>query len=49
MNIPNNLSLEDSAALPEAWLTAYLKLKILGEVKKNDRVLIYAGASGVGT
>jgi NADPH:quinone reductase-like Zn-dependent oxidoreductase len=32
MKIPKSFNLEEAAALPEAWLTAYLKLKQLGNV-----------------
>lgn len=49
MKIPEQMSFEEAAAIPEAFLTAYLKLVILGEAKKKESVLIHAGASGVGT
>lgn len=38
-----------AAAIPEVWLTAYKLLRVVGNVKKGDRVLIHAAASGVGT
>ncbi len=38
-----------AAAIPEVWLTAYKLLVIVGNVKKGDKVLIHAAASGVGT
>lgn len=38
-----------AAAIPEVWLTAYKLLKICGNVKQGDRVLIHAAGSGVGT
>ncbi|MGE5195938.1 MAG: NAD(P)H-quinone oxidoreductase [Anaerolineae bacterium] len=47
--IPKNLSFIEGAAIPEAFLTAYQVLVIIGELKPNDWVLIHAGASGVGT
>ncbi len=39
----------DAAAITEVWLTAFKLLKIVGQVKSGDRVLIHAAASGVGT
>ena len=38
-----------AAAIPEVWLTAYKLLVSVGNVKKGDKVLIHAAASGVGT
>lgn len=49
MPIPANLSFEQAAALPEAFLTAYLNLIVLGGLSAGDYALIHAGASGVGT
>ncbi len=49
MHIPENLSFEEAAAIPEVFLTAFQALKMLGNIKKNETVLIHAGASGVGT
>ncbi|MDQ3392540.1 MAG: NAD(P)H-quinone oxidoreductase [Bacteroidota bacterium] len=49
MPIPSNLSFIEAAAIPEAFLTAYQALVWLGELKKQDKVLIHAAGSGVGT
>jgi putative PIG3 family NAD(P)H quinone oxidoreductase len=49
MKIPNNFSFEEAAAIPEVFLTAYLNLFDLGNLKPAETVLIHAGASGVGT
>ncbi len=49
MPLPEILSFEEGAALPEAYLTAYLNLFGLGELKPDQTVLIHAGGSGVGT
>ena len=49
MLIPENLSYEDAAAIPEAWLTAYDALLDKGKLTKDQTCLIHAGASGVGT
>ncbi len=43
------LSRTDAAAIPEAFLTAYDALFTRGRVKKGERVLVHAAASGVGT
>ena len=49
MKIPDNLSFEEAAAIPEVFLTAYQTLFWLGELTDKDTVLIHAGGSGVGT
>jgi tumor protein p53-inducible protein 3 len=49
MKIPDNLSYEEAAAIPETFLTAYQALVWLGELQENESVLIHAGGSGVGT
>lgn len=49
LKIPSNLSFEAAAALPEAFLTAYQALLVAGALGPGDRVLIHAGASGVGS
>lgn len=47
--IPDDMSFEEAAAIPEAFLTAYMNLYWLGELAQDQTVLIHAGASGVGT
>lgn len=49
MPIPEGMSFNSASAIPEVWLTAYLIARMLGGLKKDDLVLIHAGASGVGT
>jgi putative PIG3 family NAD(P)H quinone oxidoreductase len=49
MRIPERLSFEEAAALPEAFLTAYLNMFTLGRLQAGESVLIHAGASGIGT
>jgi len=49
MKIPENLSFEQAAAIPETFLTAYQALVWLGDIQPNETVLIHAGGSGVGT
>ncbi len=45
---PSGLPLPDAAAIPEAFLTAFLNLAIEGGLAKGESVLVHAGASGVG-
>jgi putative PIG3 family NAD(P)H quinone oxidoreductase len=47
--IPSGLSFEQAAALPEVFATAYLNLFIEARLAVGERVLLHAGASGVGT
>lgn len=47
--VPAGMSWEQAAAIPEAFLTAYLNLFTLGRLAPGESVLIHAGASGVGT
>jgi putative PIG3 family NAD(P)H quinone oxidoreductase len=49
MPIPEALSFEEAAAVPEVFLTAYQALHWLGELQRGERALVHAGASGVGT
>lgn len=49
MRIPEEMSFEDAAAIPEVFLTASQALFWLGRLESNQQVLIHAGASGVGT
>ena len=47
--IPTNVSFEEAAAVPLAGLTAWQGLFDHGKLKKDETVLIHAGAGGVGT
>lgn len=49
MPIPAVLKDEEAAAIPEVFLTAFLNLYMIGEVKPGDAVLVHGGGSGVGT
>ena len=49
MPVPDNLSMEEAAAIPEVFLTAWQALVWLGKLRAGERALIHAGASGVGT
>ncbi|MBQ8213059.1 MAG: NAD(P)H-quinone oxidoreductase [Clostridia bacterium] len=47
MPIPENCSLVEAAAMPEAYATAYLNLFIEGKIQPGDTLLMNAGASGL--
>ncbi|WP_077328353.1 NAD(P)H-quinone oxidoreductase [Virgibacillus siamensis] len=49
MEIPDNLSFERAAAIPEVFLTAYQTLYWHGRLATGETTLIHAGGSGVGT
>jgi len=49
MAIPGNLSFEEAAAIPEVFMTAFQAVHWLGKLQPSERILIHAGASGVGT
>ncbi len=47
MPVPKNCSMEEAAAIPEAFATAYLNLFVEGKMKEGDTLLMHAGASGL--
>lgn len=47
MAIPDALSFEQAACVCETYLTAYLNLFILGQVKDGQRILLHGGGGGV--
>ncbi|MEM7659196.1 MAG: alcohol dehydrogenase catalytic domain-containing protein, partial [Bacteroidota bacterium] len=47
--IPKGLDAVSAAAIPEVFLTAFQALHWLANLQAGERVLIHAGASGVGT
>jgi putative PIG3 family NAD(P)H quinone oxidoreductase len=49
MHVPAALTEEEAAAVPEVYLTAFLNLFMLAEVKAGEVALIHGGGSGVGT
>ena len=49
MPLPGDMAFEEAAAIPEVFLTAFQALYWLGGLDVEQRVLIHAGASGVGT
>ena len=49
LKIPKGLSFVEAAAIPEVFATAYLNLYMEAALQKGERVVVHAGASGVGT
>lgn len=49
MAVPKELSLEEAAAVPEVFLTAYDAIALQGALAAGQSVLFHAVASGVGT
>ena len=47
MPVPENCSVVEAAAIPEAFATAYLNLFIEGNIKEGNTLLMNAGASGL--
>lgn len=47
--VPDSMSLEEAAALPAQYLTAYHALSEVCRARKGETVLIHAAAGGVGT
>ncbi len=49
MKIPPALSFEEAAGIPEVFLTAFLNLFMLADIRNGESALIHGGGSGVGT
>jgi tumor protein p53-inducible protein 3 len=49
MRIPDRMSFTDAAAIPEAFLTAWLNLMMLGRLARGEVAVVHAAASGVGS
>lgn len=49
LRLPDGWSYAQGAAVPEVWYTAFVNLFLEGDLRTGERVLIHAGASGVGT
>lgn len=47
--VPESLSLEEAAAVPEVFLTVFLNVFQLGALPAAGRVLVHGGGSGIGT
>jgi len=49
LRVPSNVSVEDAAAIPEVFITAWDALVVQGGLTSGRWALVHAGASGVGT
>jgi putative PIG3 family NAD(P)H quinone oxidoreductase len=49
MHVPERLSLDEAAAVPEVFLTAFLNLFEIGALAAGGTALVHGGGSGVGT
>ena len=49
LRVPERLSFEEAAAVPEVFLTAFLNLFLLGGLSRGGAALVHGGGSGVGT
>lgn len=49
MHVPDALTDEEAAAIPEVFLTAFLNIFQLARARRGETVLIHGGGSGVGT
>jgi len=47
--MPKNVDFVGAAALPLAFMTAWISLVKVGELKRGERILIHAAAGGVGS
>jgi putative PIG3 family NAD(P)H quinone oxidoreductase len=47
--VPDGLSLAEAAVLPEVYATVWLNLFQLAALKPGEKVLLHAGASGIGS
>ncbi|AIR89870.1 NAD(P)H-quinone oxidoreductase [Pseudomonas cremoricolorata] len=47
--VPDGLSLHEAAAVPEVYATAWLNIFQLAGLQAGEKVLVHAGASGVGS
>jgi putative PIG3 family NAD(P)H quinone oxidoreductase len=47
--VPEGMSLQEAAGIPEVYATAWLNLFQLAALKPGEKVLLHAGASGVGS
>jgi len=47
--VPPAMSFEEAGGFPEVFLTAFLNLFVLGEIKPGGAALVHGGGSGVGT
>jgi tumor protein p53-inducible protein 3 len=49
MPIPKGITMKQASCIPETFLTAFQLLHLVGQIRKEDCLLVHAAASGVGT
>lgn len=49
MRIPENMSFEEAACVCETYITAFLNIFMLGELKDGEAALLHGGGGGVNT
>ena len=49
LSIPDGITLEDAAALPETVFTVWFNVFHLGQLRPGEKLLIHGGTSGIGT
>ncbi len=49
LNLPNNISMKEAVALPEACFTVWMTLFMEAELHAGETLLLHGGASGIGT
>lgn len=47
--IPQNLSVEEAAALPETFFTVWSNVFERGKLERGERILVHGGSSGIGS
>ena len=47
--VPDGLSMEEAACLPETFFTVWTNVFMRGGLKAGERILIHGGSSGIGT
>ena len=49
LNIPENVSFAEAAAIPETFFTVWANVFQMGRAKAGETVLVHGGSSGIGT
>ncbi|OTG83758.1 NAD(P)H-quinone oxidoreductase [Acinetobacter sp. ANC 4648] len=49
LNIPDNMSFSQAAAIPETFFTVWANVFQMGKAKAGETILVHGGTSGIGT
>ncbi len=49
LNIPENISFSQAAAIPETFFTVWANVFQMGKAKAGETILVHGGTSGIGT